>query len=109
MPYSEKLVGNPETGVVHGGCITTLIDSVCGAAVFLSLREMRRVATLDLRIDYLRPAKPKKEIACRAHAYRITKHVAFVRAFAYDDDPNDWVASAAGTFMIFEPRSKEPR
>ena len=55
VAYRAELVGNPETGVVHGGVITTLLDSVCGLAVFSSFTQMRPVATLDLRIDYLKP------------------------------------------------------
>ena len=37
MDYQERLIGNPETGVLHGGVITTLIDTVSGCAVFSAL------------------------------------------------------------------------
>ncbi len=66
LPYREDLVGNPETGVLHGGIITGLMDATCGLSVFLKLSEMRRIATLDLRIDYLKPATPPKDVVCRA-------------------------------------------
>lgn len=105
LPYQEKLVGNPSTGVIHGGVITTLIDSTCGGAVLTKLHEVRRVATLDLRIDYLRPAKPGQTVTCEAVCYRVTHHVAFVRASAHDGDPSDPVAAAAGSFVVFEPGS----
>src|SRR5262249_34096430 len=39
LPFKPELVGNPETGHVHGGVITTLIDATGGAAVFLALKE----------------------------------------------------------------------
>ena len=57
MPYDAKLVGNPETGVLHGGAITALLDGASGAAVFAALVDIVPIATLDLRIDYLRPAE----------------------------------------------------
>src|SRR5882757_6430012 len=56
LPYDPKLVGNPDTGVLHGGAITALLDGASGAAVFAALTDLVPIATLDLRIDYLRPA-----------------------------------------------------
>ena len=101
LPYREELVGNPETGVIHGGAITTLLDATCGTAVLGRLQKrVQRVATLDLRIDYLKPATPGRTVRAEATCFRVTRHVAFVRASAYHD-PEDPVASAAGTFVIF--------
>lgn len=102
LPYREDLIGDPATGVIHGGVITTLIDAVCGQAVLTRLEEMRRIATLDLRIDYLRPARGGKTVRCVAECYRLTKHVAFTRATAHDGDERDPLATSAGTFMVFE-------
>jgi len=101
LPYREDLVGNPETGVLHGGCITSLIDATCGGAVILSLTAPRRIATLDLRIDYVRPALPEQEVICDAHCYKVTRHVAFVRAIAHHGDQVSPIASASGTFVVF--------
>ncbi len=106
LPYREDLVGNPETGVLHGGCITSLIDATCGGAVVLSLAAPRRIATLDLRIDYVRPALPEQEVICDAHCYKITRDVAFVRATAHHGDNLSPIATASGTFVVF---SKDPK
>ncbi|MCI0573977.1 MAG: PaaI family thioesterase [Myxococcaceae bacterium] len=100
LPYDEKLVGNPETGVLHGGAVTTLMDAACGTAVFLSLPSLMRVATLDLRIDYLHPARPGQALTAEAECYKLTRQVAFVRALAHHGDPSDPVAHAAGTFIL---------
>ncbi len=102
LGYRSDLVGNPETGVLHGGVVTGLIDATCGVAVFLGLEQLTRIATLDLRIDYLRPATPALDVRARADCVKVTRRVAFVRALAYHDDPADPVAAAAGTFMIFD-------
>ncbi len=100
LPYREDLVGNPVTGVLAGGVVTALLDAACGMAVMVVLESPAAVATLDLRIDYLRPATARKSLLARADCYRITQHVAFARAVAYNDDPDDPVASAAGAFML---------
>jgi uncharacterized protein (TIGR00369 family) len=101
LPYDAKLVGNPETGVLHGGAVTTLMDATAGMAVFMKLQKPTRIATLDLRIDYLRPADPGKDVFARCECYKVTRQVAFVRGVAVNDDPDNPIASAAGTFMIF--------
>ncbi len=100
LPYDEKLVGNPDTGVLHGGAITALLDACSGASVFAALTEWSSIATLDLRIDYLRGGDPGRDITCRAHCYRVTRNVAFTRAVAYHDDEADPIATSAGTFML---------
>lgn len=105
LPYDDKLVGNPETGVLHGGCITTLIDVACGAAVMLKLTRLVRIATLDLRIDYLRPARPGQDVVAHADCYKLTRNVAFVRALASHGDASDPIASAQGTFILVDDAS----
>jgi acyl-coenzyme A thioesterase PaaI-like protein len=59
-------------------------------------------ATLDLRVDYLRPASPGKTVIGRGECYRLTRSIAFVRGQAHDGDPDDPLAHVAGTFMAPE-------
>lgn len=100
LPYDEKLVGNPDTGVLHGGVITALLDGASGAAVFATLEDFVPIATLDLRIDYLQPAEVGKAVIARAHCYKLTRNVAFTRAVAFHDDEHDPIAHSVGTFMV---------
>jgi uncharacterized protein (TIGR00369 family) len=100
LPYSDKLVGNPETGVLHGGAITSLLDAASGAAVFLKLASPTPIATLDLRIDYLKMGSPGRDVICRARCYKVTRSIAFTRAIAYHDDESDPIAAATGSFML---------
>jgi len=100
LPYAERLVGNPETGVLHGGAISALMDATCGAAVFQALVRPMTIATLDLRIDYLKPAAPGRDVVARAHCYKVTRDIAFVRGVAFHDDEADPIATSAGTFML---------
>lgn len=100
MPYDPRIVGDPETGVVHGGAVSALMDTCCGLAVSLHPQSAKPTATIDLRIDYMRPARVGADIFAEAEVYRATRSVAFVRAFAHDGHPDKPVASATGAFTF---------
>ncbi|VVO14215.1 PaaI family thioesterase [Pseudomonas fluorescens] len=99
LPYSPHIVGNPLTGVIHGGAITSLMDTACGMATLCVLAEFEVCPTLDLRIDYMHPAEPHKDVYGFAQCYRVTTDVIFARGFAYQDDPEQPIAHVVGTFM----------
>jgi len=102
-PYREDLIGDPDTAVMHGGVVTALLDHACGVAAFSGLGAKETPATLDLRIDYMRPAEPGKDIIAEAECIRAHGLIAFVRATAHDGDESDPVATASAAFMVTRP------
>ncbi|MBO3274236.1 PaaI family thioesterase [Pseudomonas schmalbachii] len=108
LPYSESIIGNPETGVIHGGAITTLMDTACGISTVCVLPEFEVCPTLDLRVDYMRPAEPGKDVYGFAECYRVTREVIFTRGFAFQDDPQKPIAHVVGTFMRLGKNATRP-
>jgi uncharacterized protein (TIGR00369 family) len=107
LPYAHELIGYPDTGVIHGGVITTLMDTASGSAVVCSIFEKYQALeispTLDLRVDYMKPADPNKPVYGFAECYKISSSVAFTRGIAYQDSIDDPIAHAVGSFMRISP------
>jgi uncharacterized protein (TIGR00369 family) len=103
LDYDRRLVSDASSGILASGPIVSLMDTASGFAVWLRRGAMRAQATLDLRLDYLRPARPGSAVVGRAECYRLTRRIAFVRGVAHDGDAHDPVAHLAGTYMLIEP------
>ena len=99
LPYDPALIGRPDLGVIASGPVITLMDMATSIAVWLKRGAFLPHATLDLRIDYLRPATPERTVIGRGECYRVTRSIGFVRGQAHDGDPDDPIAHVAGTFM----------
>ncbi len=106
VPWREDLVGDPETGVLSGGLVTTALDHVGGLSIWLALGTYRPIATLDLRVDYMRASVRGLDLMTEARCYRLTRSVAFVRAWAFEDRVDDPVAAAQSVYMITDEAAR---
>lgn len=100
LPFRPELVGDPFRPALHGGVIATLLDATGGAAVWSMLGLSDRVSTIDIRVDYLRPAR-LDELIAEGAVRRVGNRVgvASIRAF-HPSHEAETVAEAMGVFSI---------
>jgi len=102
IDYDRRLVSDAGTGILASGPIVSLMDTAAGFAVWAKRGRFAAQATLDLRLDYLRPSRPGHAVTGHAECYRLTRRIAFVRGIAHDGDAGDPVAHLAATYMILD-------
>ena len=100
LPWREELVGLTESGFLASGAIISLLDTCGGASVWLAIGHYQPIVTIDLRLDYFRPALKGETVIARCRCDKMTRQVAFVSGFAHTGDPERPVARATGTFML---------
>ena len=101
VPYNKCFIGNPDTGAVHGGLITTMMDATGGLAVLAKVPPGTSIATLDLRLDYLRSAERGSDLIGEAECFKVTRNIAFTRGTAYEKkNAQDPIANFIATYMI---------
>jgi acyl-coenzyme A thioesterase PaaI-like protein len=108
--FRSDLVGDPAQGGLAGGVVFALLDQTCGMAIGIALRTrfqaegrtmgMGGMATLDFRLDHIRPPRRGAAVIAEAQCVGLTGDVAVVRGWAYEDDPADPIAAAQAAFMI---------
>jgi uncharacterized protein (TIGR00369 family) len=94
----ELLNGN---GVMHGGVTATLADVAVGMALARHLGRPRAAATVEMKINYLRPVAHGK-ITARAHLVKVGARLCCGRVEIFDREKRP-VAAALITYMILEP------
>jgi len=100
LPWREELVGIPEYGFLASGAIVSLLDTCGGASVWMALGHFRPLVTIDLRLDYLRPAVKGETVIARCQCYKLTRQIAFVHGLAQGSEDERPIAQATGTFML---------
>ena len=100
LPWREELVGMTDSGFLASGAIISLLDTCGGASVWQALGRFQPIVTIDLRLDYFRPALKGETVVARCHCDKLTRQLAFVSGLAHTGDPDRPVARATGTFML---------
>ena len=98
--WREDWVVNAERGYTHGGVVAALIDL---AADWAMVKQTGRgVPTIDLRVDYHRPAL-RGDLVARGKVIRGGSQFATAEAQVFDAD-GKLLASGRGTYFTAPPK-----
>ena len=100
IPFRDEYIRDAARPALHGGVISTLIDTAGGAAVWTTVNRLDRVSTIDLRVDYLRPGRAETLIA-EARVVRTGNRVGVVTVRAFHASaPSATVADGKAVYNI---------
>ncbi len=99
LTWRSDMMGNPMAKIAHGGVLATMVDVAADFAIAAKLG--RPTPTVDLRVDYHRPAAPG-DLRARAKVVRLGGMMAVAEAELYDS-AGKLVASGRGTYLTAPP------
>ena len=95
MPWRDEIVSNTKHGYAHGGLLATLIDLTADYAVAAKLG--RGVPTVDMRVDFHRPAMPGV-LRTTGRVIKLGRTLATAEAWVADE-AGKLLASGRATFL----------
>lgn len=98
MPCSVAL--SDRNGGLHRGVVVTLLDTNCGLAIFSRLGDMRPIATIDLRVDFIKGAPPGEDVRAEVECYAVQGDIAYVKGKAVACSDDTLLASVSGSFAV---------
>ena len=103
LPFQEKHATARINGALHPGALAAALDSACGFVVLASLEQPQAIATVNLRIDHIRPAPTGEDVRIEARCYQLAGEFAYVNADARSLDGEELLCNALGIFKIGSP------
>ena len=86
--------------ITHTSVVTSIADTTAGLAAMCALPPGSPLATLDLHVDYLKPASSHHTLVVDASCFKFTQNVAFVRGVVWQKQPENAVANINASFML---------
>ncbi len=100
LPFRPELIGDASRPALHGGVISTLIDTCGGFAVFTAIPFGEKVSTIDLRVEYLSPGR-EELLAAEGQVVRVGNRVGVVDIKCFHPStPDKIVATGKGVYNI---------
>ena len=103
VPFREELIGDPVRPALHGGVLSTLIDTAGGGAAWTVIEDGQRVSTVDLTVDYLRPG-PTSSIVATARVARKGNRVVLVTIEVHPEGRDELLALGRAVYNIHAPK-----
>jgi uncharacterized protein (TIGR00369 family) len=99
LPFTEHLIGNPMIPALHGGVIGAFLEMTALAQLSLTQPARRVPKTIDITIEYLKPARAQDTFA-RAILRKVGRRVANVQVEAWQESRSQPVAGMTGHFLL---------
>ncbi|NOZ35197.1 MAG: PaaI family thioesterase [Chlorobi bacterium] len=101
FPYREEFIGDPRSKRLHGGYTATAVDLAGGVAAMTYMTSQDDdVATIDMRIDYVRPGKAKAIIAEGQVLSKRRRSVVTEMKIFHPDEEDKIIVFGRGVFSI---------
>lgn len=98
--FNENLVGDPRRNRMHGGIISLMLDSAGGVAGITTLTTPEdKLSTIDMRIDYLEPAKADAVIA-EGEIVRSGNSIIVTKMRAWHEESGEQIAEGRGVYSV---------
>ncbi len=88
------------SGMIHGGFLTVVLDSLFGLTVFTAMEEFKPIATINLRTDYIKEVPAGSRVNCDSVCEGVRNEVAYVSGRLTLDADKSLIAIASGAFMV---------
>lgn len=99
LPYRDEFVGDARRPALHGGVVSFLVDTCGGVAAWSLCAPGDRLSTIDMRVDYLRPAPPA-ELTAEGEVGRLGNRVAVVHVVVRAAGSREVVAEGRGVYNV---------
>jgi uncharacterized protein (TIGR00369 family) len=100
LPPSEHLIGNTTIPALHGGVVGAFLEMTALAELMVKEPGRRQPRTIDVTIDYLRPARGGLTTFARAEVRKLGRRIASVHVEAWQEARASPVAALRGHFML---------
>ncbi len=107
VPFREEVIGDPRSRRWHGGVLATVLDSVGGLAGMTHSSSLEdKLATIDLRVDYLKGAQASPIVA-EGEIVRLGNRILVTKMSVFQEDSQELLAEGKGVFNFI--RLKEEK
>lgn len=106
-PYREEVIGNFVNRNWHGGIIAAALDAVGGAVGMATLTSAEeRLATIDLRVDYLRSTRPT-DLVVTAQLTRSGNRIVSTDMEAWQEEEQKLVAKGRAMYSVYRKEKQK--
>ena len=100
LPFRPEFIGNTELPALHGGILLSVADQCGGLVLYTKAGPTAKLSTVDLRMDFLKPAPPKT-LVVEGQVLRAGNRIGVVELrLSSEGKPDELLAFGVGVYNI---------